>query len=74
MGGSYSSGGTFGLGVELRESVFGPDRSYGTVSFNGCTGATQQYNWGRRSAGTYFNQLHIPSGSAVSARTYNVAY
>ena len=70
----YSAGGTFGLGIELKKDVFGPDTSYGTVSFNACTSSSQQYNWGRKASGTYYNQLHIPSGSAVSARTYNVSY
>lgn len=62
------------LDVELRKSVFGPDKSYGSKSFTGCKSYGVTQSWGNPGSGTFFNQLHMYDYDKTSASTYNVRY
>jgi hypothetical protein len=71
---SRDDGATFLLKVELRKDQFGPDKSYGTVDYSGCTSSGLTYNWGRVGSGTFFDQIHQYSFGTLSASSFNVGY
>ena len=71
---SRDDGATFLLKVELRKDQFGPDKSYGTIDFSGCTRSGLTYNWGRVGSGTFFDQIHQYSFGTLSATSFNVSY
>jgi hypothetical protein len=58
----------------LRKDQFGPDTSYGTVDFSGCTSSGLTYNWGRVGSETFFDQIHQYSFGTLSATSFNVGY